>query len=421
MRLLALVLLPALLAACAAPALLPRSATLPQAARSEPGNYIVVTISNPMVPTPSRAASTPRGYDGVGPYMAGGSALAMSKALAAEYGLLEVSSWPIALLAVHCLVYAVPQGADPGRIAAALLGDKRVESVQPLQAFATQADAYNDPYVQLQQNVKQLGILEAHSFSRGGNVRIAIIDTGADITHPDLRPHAAKSRNFVDTDTLQFQADTHGTAVAGIIGAVPNNGLGIAGIAPDVELLVYKACWYAASGGAPSVCNTFTLAQALSAAIEARADIINLSLAGPSDPLLTRLVQRALAGGVIVVGAMPGDGVRRGFPVEIDGVIAADVAEAGRSAPGVVEAPGREVLSLAPEGHYDFFSGSSLAAAEVSGLIALLKAERSQLTGREAVALLNRSAAGSGAVPDACAALSDLLQRGHCSSDHHSP
>lgn len=405
----------ALLAACAARPVLAPSAMLPAAARAEPGDYVVVTIRNEVVLAPTHAASTPRGYGGA-PYIAGGSALAASKALAADYGLVEVSSWPIAILGVHCLVYGVSSGSDSAKIAAALKRDRRVESVQPLQSFDTQAGAYNDPYAHLQQNVAQMAISEAHAFNRGGGVRIAVIDTGADVAHPDLRPHGSKSRNFVDADPAGFRADVHGTAVAGVIGAEPNNGVGIVGIAPDVELLVYKACWRAATDGAPAVCNSFTLAQALSAAIEARADIINLSLGGPSDPLLTRIVRRGLEDGAIVVGAMPRDGVRRGFPVEIDGVVVADVSEAGRTAGDVVHAPGRDVLSLSPDGHYDFFSGSSLAAAEVSGLIALLKSERPQLTAREAVTLLNQSVAGAAPGPNACAALASLLHRGQCAA-----
>ncbi len=310
----------ALLSACAAQSVLPRSATLPEQVRVQPAGYLVVTIRNPVVLAPVRAASTPRGYDGGGPYIAGGAAVDTGKALAADYGLLEVSSWPIALLGVHCLVYGIPQGSDSDQVAAALKRDRRVESVQPLQAFNTQADAYNDPYAQLQQNVAQMAITEAHAVSRGSGVRIAVVDTGADVAHPDLRPNAAKGRNFVNADSAEFREDAHGTAVAGVIGAVPNNGLGIVGIAPDVDLLVYKACWRAKpdavrTDGAPSVCNTFTLAQALAAAIEARADIINLSLGGPSDALLTRLIRRALSDGAIVVGAMPRDGIRRGFPV----------------------------------------------------------------------------------------------------------
>jgi subtilisin family serine protease len=419
MRTATAVLLLALLSACASHPVLSQSATLPEQVRAEPAGYLVVTIRNPVVLAPIRAASTPRGYDGGGPYIAGGAALEASKSLAADYGLVEVSSWPIAILGVHCLVYGVPQGSDSGEVLAALKRDSRVESVQPLQAFNTQAEAYNDPYAQLQQNVATMAIGEAHSVSRGGGVRIAVVDTGADVAHPDLRPNAARGRNFVNADAAEFREDAHGTAVAGVIGAVPNNGLGIVGIAPDVDLLVYKACWRAravATGpdGAPAVCNTFTLAQALAAAIEARADIINLSLGGPSDPLLTRLIRRALADGAIVVGAMPRDGIRHGFPVEIDGVVAVDMTEAGRQLAGVVSAPGRDVLSLAPDGHYDFYSGSSLAAAEVSGLIALLKAERPALTAREAVALLNDSAAGGASGPNACAALASLRHRGQC-------
>jgi len=411
---LVLALVPALVTGCAANRALPPGAMLPAAARSQPADYLVVTVRNPIAPVPVRAASTLRGYDGVGPYIAGGAARAQGRALAADYGLVEVSSWPIALLGVHCLVYAIPAGSDAGHIAAALQRDPRVESVQPLQAFDTQAGPYNDPYAQLQQNVAEMAISDAHVFNRGLGVRVAVIDTGADVGHPDLRPGAARSRNFVDADAAGFRADAHGTAVAGVIGAIPNNGLGIVGIAPDVELLVYKACWRATAGVVPAVCNTFTLAQALSAAIEAHADIINLSLGGPSDPLLTRLVRRGLAAGAIVVGAMPRDGMRRGFPVEIDGVIAADTLESGQPAPGVVLAPGRDVLSLAPQGHYDFFSGSSLAAAEVSGLIALMKSGRPQLTAREAESLLNASAAGRTSGPNACAVLATLLRRGQC-------
>jgi hypothetical protein len=419
MRAAAAVLTLALLTACASHPALPRSATLPEQARVQPSGYLVVTIRNPVVLAPTRAASTPRGYDGGGPYVAGGAALAAGKSLAADYGLVEVSSWPIAILGVHCLVYGLPQGSDSDRVAAALKRDSRVESVQPLQAFNTQAGAYNDPYAQLQQNVAQMAISEAHAVSRGGGVRIAVVDTGADVTHPDLRPNAAKGRNFVNSDPAEFREDAHGTAVAGVIGAVPNNGVGIVGIAPDVDLLVYKACWRgradgARAEGAPAVCNTFTLAQALAAAIEARAQIINLSLGGPSDPLLTRLIRRALSDGAIVVGAMPRDGIRRGFPVEIEGVVAVDMAEAGRQMAGVVRAPGRDVLSLAPDGHYDFYSGSSLAAAEVSGLIALLKSERPAMTAQEAVVLLNDSAAGGSSGPNACAALASLLHRGRC-------
>jgi len=203
--------------------------------------------------------------------------------------------------------------------------------------------------------------------------------------------------------------------VAGIIAAIPNNGIGIVGVAPDVQLLLYKACWRAAATGSQALCNTFTLAQALAAAIEAHADIINLSLAGPSDPLLTRLVQRALDRGTIVVGAVPPDGLRKDFPADIPAVIAVDAIENESGGAGlnedIVRAPGRDVISLAPMGHYDFYSGSSLATAEISGVVALLRAQRRNLSAREADFLLSENAPS---VPNACAALATLLHRSDC-------
>jgi subtilisin family serine protease len=408
------------LVACTSGAPLRSGAMLSPAARASPQRYIVVTVRNPVMLPPARAASTSRGYDGVGPYLAGSVARAASRALAREYRLRESASWPIALLNVHCLVYELAPDTDQERLLAALSHDARVESAQPLLNFETYAGGYNDPYAQLQRDVQQMSIAEAQAMSRGAGVRVAVIDTGVETDHPDL-PATIASRNFVDNDTLSFRSDAHGTAVAGVIAAVPNNGIGIVGVAPDVALLAYKACWRAAAVGIGAVCNTFTLAQAIAAAIEARADIINLSLAGPSDPLLTRLVRRGLDAGIIVVGAVPPDGLRNSFPTDIAGVIAADAIEGNHMSAGVVKAPGRDVVSLAPEGRYDFYSGSSLATAEITGIIALLRSQRSRLSAQDAQLLLT-AAAGTDkspsqpSVPNACAALGLLLHKTGCAT-----
>lgn len=407
-----------ILAGCSSGRALRASAELPAAARELPAGYVVVTVRNPRGSAASRAASTPGGYDSVGPYAAGSIARRTARALAADYHLQETSSWPIALLGVHCLVYALPAGTAPQPLLASLQRDARVESAQPLQSFETLATPYNDPYSTLQHNVQQMGVPEAQASSRGTNVRVAIIDSGVAVDHPDLPPHLT-TRNFVDNDAKAFREDAHGTAIAGVIAAVPDNGIGIVGIAPEVRLLLFKACWRTPLAGIKADCNSFTLAQALAAAVEARVDIINLSLAGPSDPLLTRLVQRAVASGIIVVGAVSSDGLRDRFPTNIDAVIAVDALESRHNTARVLKAPGSDVLSLAPEGHYDFYSGSSLATAEVSGLIALLRALRPQLTAEEAARLLSSTevSAPDGSVsgaPNACAALSEMLQHASC-------
>jgi hypothetical protein len=398
------------LAACSSVPALRASATLPPAALVAPQHYVVITVRNPINLPTARAASSPRGYDNVGPYLAGSVARSAARSLSKDYGLQETASWPIALLDVHCLVYQLAPGADPAQMLARLSRDPRVESVQPLQAFESAAHPYNDPYAQLQQNVQQMDVEAAHGFSRGAGVKVAVIDTGIEANHPDL-PATIRVRNFVDDNAVAFNSDAHGTAVAGLIAAVPDNGIGIVGIAPDATLLAYKACWRAAASGIRAVCNTFTLAQALAAAIEAHADIINFSLAGPSDPLLARLIHRAMDAGIIVIGAVPPEGRADTFPSGIAGVIAVDAIEDHRAVAGVLRAPGRDVLSLAPQGHYDYYSGSSLATAEITGIVALLRSSHPHLSAQEALALLE---AGSSGVPNACAALGTLLHKSGC-------
>jgi subtilisin family serine protease len=114
------------------------------------------------------------------------------------------------------------------------------------------------------------------------------------------------------------------------------------------------------------------LAQALGAAIADGADVINLSLGGPSDPLLTRLVTYAQSRGAVVVAAAPPQRLGGGFPSDVPGTLV--VASAEDPSPDVpLAAPGRSVLTTIPGGEYDMESGSSLACAQVSGVVALLR------------------------------------------------
>ena len=87
-------------------------------------------------------------------------------------------------------------------------------------------------------------------------------------------------------------------------------------------------------------------------------------------------------------------------------MVPVDAAESHQGMTGAIRAPGSDVLSLAPQDHYVFYSGSSLATAEITGWIALLRAKRSHLTATQAQALLMT---GPPAVPDACAALDMML------------
>ncbi len=415
MRTIGMALLAWCLAACAT---MPGAAD-PAAARmrSDPADLILLTVANPVGPAAVHAGSTANGYDSMPLYTSGDSARATVAAVERDYGLHEVAAWPITPLQVHCVVLGVPAGTSRDDLLARLSRDPRVGLAQPMQTFGTLSTGYNDPYFGLQRGFAQIDAADAQQWSRGDGVRVAVIDTGMDGSHPDLQGRLETQRNFVDDDSRQFDADRHGTEVAGVIAAAANNREGIVGIAPGVHILALKACWQVQPHADGAQCNSFTLAQALTIAIESGTRVINLSLGGPADPLLAQLLQYALKRGIVVVGAVPLDGRIDGFPVGVPGVIAVDTIERSPASIAVLHAPGREVLTLTPGGHYDFISGSSLAAAHVSGAVALLLAVNARLDASSVYSLLSRTsvADASGAVAiNVCAALALLRPQGSC-------
>lgn len=429
-----------LLSACASVGLTSKRAAIPEAMRAEPQKFIVVTVTNPSQPIAVRAGSTPRGYAGAGLYSISSAARAAVRGLEKDHHLQEVSAWPIESLGVHCIVFSIPQDAAPAEIIERLEKDSRVESVQKLNEFHLEAktqavpSAYNDPYADLQRSLRDLAVTEAHEFSRGAGVRVAIIDTGLDYDHPDLKGRVVERRNFVDADNQIFPRDLHGTQVAGVIAADADNDFGIVGIAPEARLLAFKSCWHVASHAGQAVCNSFTLAQALEAAMKLNASIVNLSLSGPADPLLTRLVKRGVERGILFVGAVAPRGVDGGFPGSVAGVLAVASAEEGLANNRQLSAPGREILTLVPGGRCDFASGNSFAAAQVSGTLALLLAALPRMNAEQAFRLLSHtsrsvaSASGSMTSVNACAALAAALKQPGCAepktmavSDNPSP
>jgi subtilisin family serine protease len=257
---------------------------------------------------------------------------------------------------------------------------------------------------------------ESHRWATGRGVRIAIIDTGLDTKHPELRDRVVGIRNFVDRDLKAFNADVHGTAVAGIIAAASNNGVGLVGVAPDADVLGLKACWQSDSVASGAMCNTFTLAKALNFAIDQQVDVINLSLGGPEDPLLTRLVAKAMEGNTVVVGAVSPKWPR-GFPAGINGVVAVsnsgeDLGESDVST--YLSAPGNQVVSARPRNEYDFFSGSSFSTAQVSGVSALIRQRKPDASARTIHEILTTTAEPDGRTANACRALARVVNEADC-------
>ncbi len=345
--------------------------------------------------------------------------------LADDYRLNEIEGWPMRSLGLHCAVFTIEPGATADAVVARLSGDARVESAQTMQHFELrvrpESARTNDPYRPLQRSLEDLHLADAHRWAIGRGVRVAVIDTGVDAGHPELGGQLAERKNFIEDDELA-SGERHGTAVAGVIASLAGNSRGIIGISPGAKLLALKACVQRQAAG-NGICTSFSLARAIDHAISAESDVLNLSLGGPSDRLLERLLAKAIEQDIVVVAALGPEGRRDGFPAAMEGVIVVGDEDSPPGARGL-RAPGLDVLTLVPSDGYDFLSGSSLAAAHVSGIVALLLENSPALGGVEIERLLTRTSgpvliAGEApqAMVSACAALTEIAGGQVCGSD----
>lgn len=327
----------------------------------------------------------------------------VTRSLAELHNLQPVAAWEMESLGELCIVYQVPSYTTARQMADRLARDQRVRLAQPNQQFRVQSAARaatgEDAYHDLQHAARSLRLAEAHRTATGRGVTIALVDTGVDVGHPDLRGRIAGSGDFVNQGEQTFTSDVHGTAVAGVVAATAGNEAGIVGVAPEARLLALKACWHEPAGTRRAVCSSYTLARALDSAIGSQARVLTLSLTGPDDPLLARLLERAITAGIVVVAAVDTASPDGGFPAHLPGVLAPWPAppEAGTAAPdagpdGALRAPAVEILTTIPRAAYDFFSGSSFAAAHAAGVAALVLEILPDATPAAIEALLERSA-----------------------------
>jgi subtilisin family serine protease len=306
---------------------------------------------------------------------------AIDHQLRRQHGLVQTGEFPLATIGVDCLVYQASPQQNLDALLNNLRADKNVVLAEKNQIFDGIQSGENDEYASISYAPKQIGADAAHAVATGKGIRIAVVDTGLEKDHPDLRGRVIGTSNFVEGGERSFNHDRHGTAVAGVIAATANNHTGIVGIAPDSEISAYKACWYPGDKGEGARCSSWSLAKSIDAAIQQNVKVINLSLAGPPDQLLAKLLEAASKRGISVVAAALEKHAHPGFPADLPGVIAvisSDTEGAVKAPswldelPQVAVAPGVEILTTVPKESYDFVSGSSLATAHVSGIIALL-------------------------------------------------
>ena len=324
------------------------------------------------------------------------------------HNLKKIGQWTIKTLGLEAIRAEFRGNRTVDEVVRALSQDMRVESVQSIKTYKLLN--YNDPYFSLQNTVDRDDLEKVHRYTTGKDVFVGVVDTGVDRTHPELAARIIYAANFVEHDQLSFDNDEHGTAVAGVIGSTANNDLGIVGVAPDVKLMIFKSCAQNARTGRAS-CDSVSLMKALIDVIAQKPDIVNMSLSGPDDKLLIRLINAALAEGIIVVAAVDGKDARNTFPASIPGVLAVNSIRQfdGAFMPkNGVFAPGLEMLTTTPGATYAFRSGSSMSAAYVSGIAALLKEREPGLSAQQLILQLHKTSSGSlNAVPlvDVCNAV----------------
>jgi thermitase len=236
----------------------------------------------------------------------------------------------------------------------------------------------NDPRFDEQWGLIKPRFEDAWSRARGRGIRIAVVDTGADGQHPDLKRKIALQRDFKHNDGTAEDSAGHGTHVAGTAAGATGNGTGVAGGCPACKLLIAKVF-------SPDVGYDFAIARGITWSADKGAKVINCSFEGPgnSEALKDALDHATSKGAVVVAAAGNGNTGSPSYPAAYSNVIAVAATNkydqrASFSNHGSwvdVAAPGVDVLSTIPGG-YDHRSGTSMAAPHVSALAGLLASQR---------------------------------------------
>lgn len=324
-----------------------------------------------MLEQPPRRLRLGQGYNaGYGDSKSRASRAKLARELSKKYQLTFVENWPMPAIQLDCMIMYVPDDRPLTELAEKISQDPLVSWAEPMDGYDVLGTkvAHKDPLYALSPAAAQWDVARLHQKWRGDNVKIAIIDTHVDRAHPELRKSVKLARNFSSTPVSP--EENHGTSVAGIIGAAANNGIGIAGIAPNADIWALRACWRDAKYK-NARCNTLSLARALNYAVENRVDIINMSLAGPNNRLLAQLIDEARSRNIAVVAAYGRPDQKGGFPASYKGVIPVSVDDGAPPEHNGYVAPGKDIPTTRSGGKLHIVQGSSYSTAHISGLLAL--------------------------------------------------
>jgi subtilisin family serine protease len=288
--------------------------------------------------------------------------------------------------------WRIPDRRSVPAMVRALETDTDVVSAQPNYQFTLQqaeSKAEGDP---AQYELAKLRLPQAHALAKGNNVLVAVIDSGVDASHPDLAGVVMQTFDALDTPMTPHK---HGTAIAGLIAAHGR----LMGAAPGAHILAIRAFDPA---GASAEGSTFGILKGLDWAAANGARVINMSFAGPADPAIHRSLEAAAKKGIVLVAAAGNAGAKSPplYPAADANVIAVTATDAddnlfGPSNRGnhiAVAAPGAQIMVAILDGGYEVSSGTSYAAAEVAGIVALMLERKSDLSPVQVRAILQSTA-----------------------------
>ncbi|MCX7798929.1 MAG: Ig-like domain-containing protein [Fimbriimonadales bacterium] len=293
----------------------------------------------------------------------------------------------------EAMVLAVPRGANEAAFARQLSRTPGVLLAEPDYLFELQATP-NDPEFPRQWHLAKVEAPAAWDYGKGSaTVVLAVIDSGVDPNHPDLKTKLLDGWNTMANNANWADDNGHGTAVAGTAAAVTDNALGVAGMAWNCRILPVKAT------GSDGVATSSTLYNGLVWAADRGAKVANLSFKATANSFVSMGMQYfASKGGVVTVSA-GNDAARATTPdnpycLTVAATNASD-QKTSWSAFGTnldLAAPGDGVLTTNRGGGYGFWAGTSFSAPLVAGAAALVMAANPSLTPAQVAAILKDSA-----------------------------
>jgi len=294
---------------------------------------------------------------------------------------------------INVHVINVPTGAEQA-VTNALSHNPNIEFAELDLLNVLEETVPNDPYYSSAWHLPKINAPLAWDVSTGSSVVVAVLDSGVDSNHPDLGSRLLPGFNTVDNTNNTSDIAGHGTNVAGVIGAIGNNGIGVSSIAWDAHILPVRV-----SNQSSGSAYTSDLAEGVIWAADNGAHIVNASYALTSSSSVNSAANYLRQKGGVMVVAAGNDGAEWSFGdsanlISVSATSSSDVKTSWSSYGSFVDvsAPGAGIYTTANGGGYASVSGTSFSAPLTAGILALIKAVNWNLTPEQMESILEESA-----------------------------